>query len=131
MPAEEKASVFGGGGEGSLASSGTPRKEVAIGFGHGGRGWNRIIGECSLPPLLRRLSDRILRPGSFEAEQEQLIFDPVAPITDVMKDYNEGEAYKPSRMIIFDAPPNGTAEQKTATRMSQQAPGGRRYKDAR
>lgn len=47
-----------------------------------------------------------------------------------MKEGREGETPK-SRMIIFDAPPSSTAEEKTAARMAQQAPGGRRYKDAR
>ena len=46
MPAELKVSAFSAlGGEGSLAGSGTPRKEVAIGAGHAGRGWSRIVSE--------------------------------------------------------------------------------------
>lgn len=55
IPGEQKVSVFGSGGEGSLATSGTPRKEVPIGFGHGGRGWNQIVSEYYKPS--RRLSD--------------------------------------------------------------------------
>lgn len=58
MPAEHKVSAFSAlGGEGSLAGPGTPKKEVSIGAGHGGRGWSRIVSEYThilRPPTVER-----------------------------------------------------------------------------
>jgi hypothetical protein len=130
MPAEHKVSAFSAlGGEGSLAGGGTPRKEVAIGAGHGGRGWSRIVSQYPVCTLIGSRQHWTRWTVQDVCELTKLCVNVLCrAASDVMKEGRDGDS-KPSRMLIFDAPPNSTAEEKTATRMAQQAPGGRRYKD--